>query len=63
MDKFEVFLSFKNNRWYFRRRAANGEIVSQSQGYRSKQSAVDEATRQADGLEVEIEERKIGYGD
>jgi uncharacterized protein YegP (UPF0339 family) len=35
--KFQTFKG-KDNQWYFRLRAANGEIVCSSEGYTSKQS-------------------------
>lgn len=39
MTKFELFQSNKNQQWYFHLKAGNGEIICQSEGYKSKQSA------------------------
>jgi len=38
MSKFEIFKG-KNLQYYFRLKAANGEIVATSEGYISKQGA------------------------
>lgn len=38
MGKFEIFLA-DNGNYYFRLKAPNGEIIVQSEGYRSKQGA------------------------
>jgi hypothetical protein len=37
--KFEIYQSEKNEKYYFRLKAGNGEIVLTSQGYSSKASA------------------------
>jgi len=39
----EVFRSIKNDEYYFRLKAANHEIVLQSEGYTAKQSAMNGA--------------------
>merc|ERR1712070_897014 len=39
--KFEVFRSEKNSEFYFRLKASNGEIVHASQGYDSKEGALN----------------------
>lgn len=51
-DHFEVFKG--DGGWYFRRVAANGEIVAASESYRRRKDAKAEAERQADGLEVRL---------
>jgi len=38
--RWEIFKG-KNGQYYFRLKAANGEIVAQSEGYKQKQSAVN----------------------
>lgn len=38
-SKIELFRSTKNKQYYIRFRATNGEIVAQSEGYKSKRSA------------------------
>ena len=38
-NHFEIFKSPKDNQYYWRLRAANGEIVLRSEGYKTKQSA------------------------
>ena len=38
MGKFEIFKG-KNGAYYFRLKAANGEIIATSEGYVAKQSA------------------------
>lgn len=40
MSNLQVFKSEKNGNWYFRIVAKNGEIVAQSEGYTTKQSAI-----------------------
>ncbi|MGQ0670425.1 MAG: YegP family protein [Actinomycetota bacterium] len=50
-DFFELFKG-TNRQWYFHRKAANGEVVSASEGYSRRKDAAQEAERQADGLEV-----------
>jgi len=42
MGKFEVFKG-TDGKYYFRLKAANGEIIAHSQAYTSKQGAVDGA--------------------
>lgn len=37
--KFEIFKSQENNKFYFRGKGKNGEIIFQSQGYTTKQNA------------------------
>ncbi len=37
--KFEIYKSEKNDQFYFRLKAANGQVVLQSQGYKGKISA------------------------
>ena len=39
--KFEIYQSEKNEKYYFRLKAGNGEIVLTSQGYASKSSAMN----------------------
>jgi uncharacterized protein YegP (UPF0339 family) len=36
--KYQIFKSEKDNQFYFRLRAGNGEIILQSEGYTSKQN-------------------------
>lgn len=38
MGKFEIYQSEKNQEYYFRLKAGNGEIILSSQGYTSKSS-------------------------
>lgn len=38
MGKFEVFESPKDNKYYFRLKAGNGQVILTSQGYASKAS-------------------------
>lgn len=38
MGKFEVYKS--KGQWYFRLKAGNGEIIAQSEGYKTKQGAM-----------------------
>ena len=38
MGKFEIFKT--KDEWYFRLKAANGEIVASSEGYKTKQGAM-----------------------
>lgn len=40
MPKFEIFKA-TNGKYYFRLKASNGEIIAQSEGYASKQGALD----------------------
>jgi len=40
MPKFEIFKG-SDDKYYFRLKAANGEIIAQSQGYATKQGAQD----------------------
>ena len=42
-----------DGQFYFHRKSANGEIVASSEGYHNKLDAIDEATRQADGVAPE----------
>lgn len=51
LDHFEVFKG-EDKQFYFRRVAANGEIVASSEGYKRQKDAFAEAETQADGLEV-----------
>ncbi len=37
--KFEIYKSDKNDQFYFRLKAANGQVVLSSQGYKSKAGA------------------------
>ncbi|MCF8238315.1 MAG: YegP family protein [Saprospiraceae bacterium] len=37
--KFEIFLSDKSGKYYFRLKSRNGQIILQSQGYEAKSSA------------------------
>ncbi len=37
--KFELFQSDKNKKFYFRLKAANGQVVLSSQGYKTKSAA------------------------
>jgi uncharacterized protein len=39
--RFLVFQSIENQQWYFRIVGANGEPVAQSEGYTSKQRALN----------------------
>ncbi len=41
--KFEVFQSEKSDKYYFRLKARNGQIILSSQGYSSKAAAVNGA--------------------
>jgi len=44
-----------DGKWYFHRQSRNGLIVGDGgQGYQHKSDAVDEATRQADGVPPHI---------
>jgi len=53
-DRFKVFKG-ADDQFYFRRLAGNGEIVSQSEGYKLRRDAASEAEREAAGeLAVEI---------
>jgi len=52
-DRFEVFKG-KDGQWYFRRVAANGEIVSSSEGYKRRKDAVDECHREDKHLAVDL---------
>lgn len=38
-SKFQIFKSPKNSQYYWRLRAKNGEIILQSEGYKTKQGA------------------------
>ncbi len=38
MGKFQIFKSEKNNQFYFRLKAGNGEVILASEGYTAKQS-------------------------
>jgi len=40
-SKFEVFKSDKNNEFYFRLKAGNGEIILRSEGYTAKQNCLN----------------------
>ena len=47
-DVWEVWKSKKDGQWYFHRKnSGNNKIVGASEGYASKQGAMDEAVRQA----------------
>lgn len=51
MGKFEIFKG-KNGQYYFRLKAANGEIIAFSEGYTTKQGAqngIDAVKRTAPG--------------
>jgi uncharacterized protein len=39
--KFQVFKSVSNNEYYYRLRSPNGEIILNSEGYKSKQSCYE----------------------
>merc|ERR1712046_402393 len=39
LGKFELFRSEKNDQYYFRLKAGNGEIILQSEGYKAKAGA------------------------
>ena len=39
-DPFEVFRG-EDGQWYWRLKAANGEIIAQSEGYQRRQSALE----------------------
>lgn len=43
MGKFEIFKGVNGN-YYFRLKAANGQIIATSEGYTTKQSAQDGIT-------------------
>lgn len=46
--KFEIYKSEKNNQFYFRLKAGNGQVVLQSQGYKEKAGAkngIDSVTK------------------
>lgn len=56
MDRWEVFRGEgDDSEWYFHRKAENGEIVGSSEGYTRKESAVAEATRQAEEVGGTVE--------
>lgn len=57
-DRYEVFKA--SGGWAFRRIAANGEIVAQSEVYPAKASALEEAHRQADPAGLAVEEASDG---
>ena len=40
MQKFEIWKSSKNQKWYFHLRAANDQVICSSQGYTTKQNCV-----------------------
>jgi uncharacterized protein YegP (UPF0339 family) len=54
---FEVFQSERNNQWYWKFIAANGEIVMQSEGYKRRDKAynainlIKEVSRHAEIIE------------
>jgi len=54
--QFTVFSA--GDRWYFHLQAANGEIIAQSEGYNSRQAALDgiESVRKNAALEPEAPE-------
>ena len=52
-DIFEVFQG-EDTQWYFHRKAGNGEIVAESEGYTTRDSAVTEASREAGDMEVRV---------
>lgn len=39
--KYQVFMSAKNNEYYYRLRARNGEIILNGEGYTSKQNCLN----------------------
>jgi len=41
MEKFEFWQSKKDKKWYFHLISPNGEIVAQSQGYKTKDSCIN----------------------
>lgn len=45
MAKFVIFKSKKNKQWYWHLKGNNGEIVTQSEGYRSRWNAKRGAKR------------------
>jgi uncharacterized protein YegP (UPF0339 family) len=55
--RFEVYQSDRNNQWYWRFIAANGEVVMQSEGYKRRDKAyhainlVKEVSRHAEIIE------------
>lgn len=64
MGKFEIYQSEKNQEYYFRLKAGNGEIILSSQGYTSKSSCengVESVKKNAgDADNFEIKEAKDG---
>jgi uncharacterized protein YegP (UPF0339 family) len=38
--KFEIWKSDKNNEWYWRFKAANGETIASGQGYSDRRNAL-----------------------
>lgn len=54
--KYEVFPG-SDGEWYFHERAHNGQILTTSEGYSSKQGAIDgvDAAQRAAGSEIEVD--------
>ena len=61
-EKFEYWQSEKNDEWYFHLVAPNGEIIAQSEGYKSKDGcikgaeAVKKYSQTAEILEKEVKD-------
>lgn len=64
MSKFEIYQSEKNQEYYFRLKAGNGEIILGSEGYTTKsacQSGVESVKKNAlDEKRFEVKEAKNG---
>ena len=60
--KFEVFVSSRNSQYYFRLKAANGQIILGSEGYVSKQGCLNGVASVRTNAPYDSRyERKDGY--
>ncbi|GAB4337080.1 MAG: YegP family protein [Flammeovirgaceae bacterium] len=62
--KFELFQSEKNQQYYFRLKAGNGQIILQSEGYTTKTAAKNgiESVKKNAGLDERYERKEAVNG-
>jgi hypothetical protein len=62
--KFELFQSEKNQQYYFRLKAGNGQIILQSEGYTTKTAAKNgiESVKKNAGLDERYERKEAANG-
>jgi uncharacterized protein YegP (UPF0339 family) len=62
--KFEIYKSDKNNEFYFRLKAANGQVVLASQGYKEKAGAKNgiESVKKNSTVDKNFEKKEAANG-